>query len=193
LPPWLHIPLLHSKPQGHRQGPQSTTQDESRLGERIAEAAALRAAVAASVSITDNWWDTPAGRRQYVQLRLEGFDKDLVRFDRFGIEPWTSTYDGSSGQWTVQDIDVRSKELKEATSGVIDFIEWLLNVKAGEDPSPPQDVDVQVRLERIQQIATRVRPRIIEVTTGEVLDIFLFAEVLQDLSEVRALATNLHD
>jgi hypothetical protein len=60
-------------------------------------------------------------------------------------------------------------------------------------PTPPQDVDVQVRLERIQQIATRVRPRIIEVTAGEVLDILLFAEVLQDLSEVRALATTLGD
>jgi hypothetical protein len=58
---------------------------------RVAEAAARRNAVAASVSITDNWWDARAGRQQYVQLRLEGFDKDLMGFDRLGIEPWPST------------------------------------------------------------------------------------------------------
>ena len=176
--------------------PQSESERAEAFARARAEAVARAeraAAVAGAAAITDNWWDTPAGRRRYAQLRQEDFDKDLARFEELGVEPWPSTYDASSGRWIVADIEDRSKELEEATSGIIEFIEWQDSVEAGDNEALSQEEDVRVRLERIQQMAASVRPKITEVTSGTVLNVVMFIDVLQDLSDIRTLARSLRE
>jgi hypothetical protein len=157
------------------------------------ERASERAARATAVSITDNWWDTRAGQLQYARLQLEALDKDLAQLDELGVQPWPALYESSSGSWTIQDLEDRSKGLEDAVSGIVDFLEWQLGVKAPAGQTPPQEDDVRVRLEQIQETAAIVRLNVPAVISGAALDVAMLIQVLEDLANIRSLASSLRN
>jgi hypothetical protein len=128
---------------------------------------------------------SPEARRQ---ARVNGFLKDLEKFRRLGLEIASYRSAPTLEPSVIRDLDSSSRELRKATDKIIEFVDWGFDypparvVRTSEGSLPDRLIEVGAMVEQ-------VLPRVIELTTGHVLDLGLHREIRLELFEIKAFST----
>jgi hypothetical protein len=133
-----------------------------------------------------------ARENYYRALRLDGFQKDVEKFHRQAAELHALRFAPMSERWAKQDLERLSKDLEKATEKLLKFIDSGSDAPEIEvGPLPAERVET--RLRRLAWTVNRLVPRIVQLTTGDVLDLELQRDVRVDLFVIRALSHELRN
>lgn len=142
--------------------------------------------------VSDNFWETPAGRRHMARLRREAFVEAMSRFAELGAERWETRYDERQRR-IVLEHERMAEDLGNAVEDIADYIEREYRLEDIEVATSAVDGPVDERIRTIQSAIRDVLPGIMEIVGGEVLDAVKFVEVRESLARIAALAESLHD
>ncbi len=131
-----------------------------------------------------------ARENYYRTRRLQGFLKDLREFGRQAFDLRTLRFAPMSKIWAVRDLDRRSRNLEKKTQDILKFIDSGSDAPELEVGSLPTE-SLDKRLNRIAGLAQGLVPQIIELTTGDLLDVALQREVRRNLYLMRAFVRDL--
>ncbi len=97
-----------------------------------------------------------------------------------------------SEPWAIRDLERRVDKLDDRTEDLIDFIDW------GWDLPEPDLVPLRVesdisRINGITAMSRNLVPRIVELTTGDLLNLGVQSEVRYDLFVMRQMIRSLED
>ena len=123
-------------------------------------------------------------------MRLDSFLKDVVQFEAhvFGLS--VLSFAPLDEIWAMQDVRRRARDLEEKTERLLDFIDSGRDApKLVVGKLPEESLDR--RIGRIDRLSGRLIPRIITLTTGDLLDLTLQREVRRDLFLMLALSHDL--
>ena len=121
------------------------------------------------------------------RIRVNAFLKDLGEFRRLGIEVASYRYAPIDQPWAVQGLAESSRDLRETTDEIIEFVD------IGFDYPPATVVrtaqgNLYDQLIEVGSMVEHVLPRVFELTTGHVLDLELHREIRQELFEIKAFS-----
>ena len=133
-----------------------------------------------------------ARENYYRALRLDGFLKDVEKFHRQAVELHALRFAPMSERWAKKDLERLSKDLEKATEKLLKFIDSGSDAPEIEVGPVPAE-RVETRLRRLASTVNRLVPRIVQLTTGEVLDLKLQRDVRVDLFVIRALSHELRN
>ena len=122
-------------------------------------------------------------------MRLDRFLKDLeqLRLDVRALR--ALRYAPMSEPWAIRDLGHRAREIENAADRLLDF------VQDGSDPKievllPEESLARCLR--RLSRVTNRMLPRIVYLTTGDILDIGLYRQVVSYLAQIRSIGALLH-
>ncbi len=128
----------------------------------------------------------------YVKLRLWRFLDDLIDFSLQVRAIHAFRFAPMSEPWAIRDLERRVDKLDDRTEDLIDFIDW------GWDLPEPDLVPLRVesdisRINGITAMSRNLVPRIVELTTGDLLNLGVQSEVRYDLFVMRQMIRSLED
>ena len=128
-----------------------------------------------------------ARENYYLVLRLDSFLKDVIQFEAHVFSLSVLSFAPLDEIWAIQDVRRRARDLEEKTERLLDFIDSGSDApKLVVGTLPEESLDR--RLGRIDRLSRRLIPRIITLTTGDLLDLTLQREVRRDLFLMLALS-----
>lgn len=167
--------------------------EEERARERAVESNRRADLARLGVSITP---EARANRETienyYVKLRLWRFLDDLIDFSLQVRAIHAFRFAPMSEPWAIRDLERRVDKLDDRTEDLIDFIDW------GWDLPEPDLVPLRVesdisRINGITAMSRNLVPRIVELTTGDLLNLGVQSEVRYDLFVMRQMIRSLED
>ena len=94
--------------------------------------------------------------------------------------------------WAIRDRDRRTDKLEDRIQDVIDFIDLGWDVPDPElEPLPTEGT--MSRINRIAALSRNLVPRVVDLTTGDILDLGVQREVRHDLFVMRQMIRSLQD
>ena len=121
--------------------------------------------------------------------RLAGFLREVeqLRLDVRAMRAFR--YAPMSEPWAIRDLARRARDLEEMADRLLDF------VQDGSDPEievllPEEDLAACLR--RLSRVTRRLIPRVVALTTGAILDVSLYQDVVACLAQIRSIGALLH-
>lgn len=126
------------------------------------------------------------------KLRLSDFLKDVDKFQRVAAAVRACAFAPMSEAWAVKDLEKHSKEFEKMTERLRKFIDYGIDPPTVE-VAPLPDESMESRLRRLVRMTNRLVPRIIKLTTADILDLRLQRGVRQDLAMMKVLSRALRN
>ncbi len=116
-----------------------------------------------------------------------GFASDMTEFLRMAEEISHYRLAPMSEPWAVKGIEKRSKDLQKRVEAILRF---LLDGHPDELRAAPlfADLTMDGKVAALNSRFSNVRPKIVEVLVGDIIDVDLYQQVVQELTEIKALA-----
>lgn len=120
------------------------------------------------------------------KLRLNDFLKDVDRFQRAAVRVRACAFSPMSRNWAVKDLEKHSKEFEKMTEQLRELIDYGLDPPPVE-VAPLRNESLENRLRRLARMTNRLIPRMVTLTTGDILDLEMQRSVRQELASLTAL------
>jgi hypothetical protein len=128
---------------------------------------------------TEPDWD-PAARA------WNDFASDMSEFLSIAEEISHYRFAPMSERWAVKGIEKRSKDLQKRADAILRF---LLDGPSDELGAAPlfTDLTMDGKVAGLNSRVSEIRPKIVQVLVGDTIDVDLYQEVVQELTEIKAL------
>ncbi len=126
----------------------------------------------------------------YVKLRLRRFLDDLIDFSLQVRAIHAFRFAPMSDPWVIRDLERRVDKLDDRTEDLIDFIDWGWDLPEPDLERLPVESDMS-RINGIAALSRNLVPRIVELTTGDLLNLGVQSEVRFDLFVMRQMIRSL--
>ncbi len=167
--------------------------EEARVRRREAEERRRRAEEMFPESTYYEERDLKEAREHYYRkIRLDSFLNDVDKFQRVAVAVRACAFAPLSEAWAVKDLEKHSKEFEKMTERLRKFIDYGIDPPTVEVPPLP-DESLESRLRRLVRMTNRLVPRIIKLTTADILDLKLQRRVRQDLAMMKVLSRALRN
>ena len=126
------------------------------------------------------------------KLRLNDFLKDVDKFERAAVRVRACAFSPMSENWAVKDLEKHSNEFEKMTEQLRKFIDYGLDPPPVE-VAPLRNESLESRLRRLATMTNRLIPRMVTLTTGDILDLEMQRGVRQELASLTALGRALRN
>ena len=115
-----------------------------------------------------------------------GFVKHVSEFLKLAEEISHYRFAPMSEPWAVKSIEKRSKDLQKRVEAILRF---LLDGRLDHLGATPSFTDLTMdgKVADLNSRISKIRPKIVQVLVGDTLDVDLYQEVVQKLTEIKAL------
>ncbi len=116
-----------------------------------------------------------------------GFASDMTEFLRMAEEISHYRFAPMSERWAVKGIEKRSKDLEKRVDAILRF---LLDGRSDELGSAPlfTNLTMDGKVADLNSRFSNIRPKIVKVLVGDTIDVDLYQDVVQELTEIKALS-----
>ena len=114
-----------------------------------------------------------------------GFASDMTEFLRMAEEIFHYRLAPMSEPWAVKSVEKRSKDLQKRVEAILRFLLDGRPYHLGATPS--FDLTMDGKVADLNARISEIRPKIVQVLVGDTLDVDLYQEVVEELTEIKAL------
>ena len=115
-----------------------------------------------------------------------GFASDMSEFLKLAEEISHYRFAPMSEPWAVKSIEKRSKDLQKRVEAILRFLRDGRLDHLGATPSFT-DLTMDGKVADLNSRISEISPKIVQVLVGDTLDVDLYQEVVQELTEIKAL------